>query len=86
MFGSGEETVGLAFSSFATPSLFPLTDMDIHQSFSIASSVIGAIVQGIETGHLARNVTIILPIQPVSDTVTHNTHILAEKLSCTHHL
>ena len=57
-------TVGLAFSSYSTPSLFPVRDTD--QRFEIASPVLGAIIYDMDTSSLSENVTITLPIQSVS--------------------
>ena len=57
-------TVGLAFSSYSTPSLFPVRNMD--QRFEIASPVVGAIIHDMDTSSLSENVTITLPIQSVS--------------------
>ena len=57
------ESVGVAFSSYATPSLFPVREMD--ERFSIAPSVVGVIIHDMDTSALNKNVTITLPIQSV---------------------
>ena len=58
------ESVGLAFAAYSTPTLFPVREMDPR--FSIASPVLGVIINDMDTSSLETNVTITLPVQPVS--------------------
>ena len=55
--------MGLAFASYATPSLFPVREMD--ERFSIAPYVLGVIIHDMDTSSLNGNVTITLPIKSV---------------------
>jgi hypothetical protein len=50
----------IAFSAYTTASLFPVRDM--NEQFSIASSVVGVIIDDMDTSSLAQNVTISLSI------------------------
>ena len=57
------ESVGLAFSAYSTPTLFPVREMDSR--FAIASPILGVIIHDMDTSSLGTNVTITLPIEPV---------------------
>ncbi|CAI8021725.1 Fibrillin-2 [Geodia barretti] len=50
----------IAFAAYTTASLFPVRDM--NEQFSIASSVVGVIIDDMNTSSLAQNVTISLSI------------------------
>ena len=53
----------IAFAAYTTASLFPVRDM--NEQFSIASSVVGVIIDDMNTSSLAQNVTISLSITNV---------------------
>ena len=66
VFQNVEGSARIAFSLYTTASLFPVREENFDQRFSIASSVLGVILHEINTAPLAQNVTLILPIKPVS--------------------
>ena len=57
------QSVGIAFSIYSTPSLFPVTEM--NERIGIASPVVGLLIPMINTSSLDNNVTITLPVQQV---------------------
>ena len=57
-------SLGIAFTAYSTPALFPLTELDPR--ISIASPILGLLVPEIDTNNLSDNVTISLPIKQVS--------------------
>ena len=61
--GSSIQSVGIAFSTYSTSSLFPVTEM--NERIGIASTVVGLLIPVIDTSSLGKNVTVTLPIQQV---------------------
>ena len=61
--GSSFQSVGIAFSTYSTASLFPVTEM--NERIGIASPIVGLLIPLIDTSFLGNNVTITLPIQQV---------------------